>query len=198
VTGTDARLRRLEKLSARPQPLSPDQTWTAINELNGTPDDVESAISPLLPQLQSSMLIFSQRVLDQRRAGSAPPYSALCLQPVRVLAEIIAHPPGEPIDDTLIEYRKRHRYNPDWWLKVDPGIPGHLLSFGHFYAQWLLSQISWLVCPEPDAISLRHRLQHNAPPPDVHLIEAGQLSIEVWPEGIFRLLKIPMIKKPND
>jgi hypothetical protein len=197
VTGINARLRRLEQLGARPQPHSPAQAWAAIHTWNGRPDDVERAVRPLVPQLQSSMMVYSQRVLDQRRAGSAPAYSALCLHPVRVLAEIIGHPPGEPIDDALSEYRNRRRYNPDWWRKVDPGIPGHLFSFSLSYAQWLASEISWLVCPEPDAISLRQRLHHNPPSPDVHLTEAGQLAIEVWPQSIYRLLNIPMIEEPT-
>jgi len=91
------------------------------------------------------MLNYGRHVLEERRAGLAAPLW-LPGASVRALAEVIAYPPGEPVPEQLLGYRKRPRYDPDDWRRRSRGHAiTHLSGYGLDYCTWLLKEIIWRI-----------------------------------------------------
>jgi hypothetical protein len=131
------------------------------------------------------MLNYGRHVLEERRAGLAAPLW-LPGASVRALAEVIAYPPGDPVPEQLLGYRKRPRYDPDDWRRRSRGHSiTHLSGFGLDYCSWLVKEIVWRISPEAEASDLRRELHTGAPPTWAQPPDLRKLSIEKWPEGIF-------------
>lgn len=184
-----ARVQRLEEIvRARRFDLSPAQAWTAIGSLEGNPDLVERAYRPCLDRLQTLMVNYGNEALKGRLAGLAVP-KGTHRAPVRALAEIVAYPPGEPVPEVLLKYRRRHRFDPEGWRRYARGhADDHMLGYNNSYCKWLLAEVTFVISPDPGAIHLRHELHSGTPPRWAKPPDLTKLSLEKWPEGVFLLV----------
>jgi hypothetical protein len=189
MSDAKARVQRLEEIvRARRFDLSPAQAWTAIGSLEGNPDLVEKAYRPCIDRLQTLMVNYGHEALKGRLAGLAVPKGTY-RAPVRALAEIVAYPPGEPVPEVLLKYRRRLRFDPEGWRRYARGhADDHMLGYNNSYCKWLLAEVTFVISPDPEAIDLRHELHSGARPRWAKPPDLTKWSLDKWPEGVFLLV----------
>ena len=105
--------------------------------------------------------------------------------PVRVLAEVIAVPPGQPVPEELLEYRRPPSHDPEAWLQASG-----TQSAGRngLYFNWLRDELTWAIAPDLEATDLREQL-HADPRPELAVpADFHDLDPRKWPEGLFWFL----------
>jgi hypothetical protein len=183
MSGHQERVRRLEKLvPERTERNSPTAAWAAILAGNGNPGLVAVACRPHLGKLRTKMLGYGRYAMQNPRPVSLP-YFGLALAPLRVLAEIIACPPREPVPEQLLRWRRRPLFYPDYWQRRGT-------RYRDLYTEWIQTEIAWLISPELEAIHLRQRLHAGKLPALPELVHFdASTTLGEWPDGLFILVE---------
>jgi len=183
VSGHLERLKRLEMMvPGRAELSSPAAAWAAVLSGKGTPGLVARACRPYLAELQSKMLSHGRYTMENRCPISTPDYYGLAFTPLRLLAEIIAYPPEDPLPDQLLRSRRPPLYDPDYWQRRGN-------RYRHLYTEWVHSEIAWLISPEFEAVYLRQRLHAGKLPDLPELVDLdGSTTLTEWPDGLFILV----------